>query len=157
VAQNRVSSGRMTLNQDNARRGEPPYDFAEADMPMLITQRGVGFLEGASAQAPPGTLIGPPQAPSGPAGQPGDGGDDDGEGQGDGEGKPPAAAKAAELAALRKWLTRHPSPARPFACKALTAADAPQYAADARVALKADDAGPKASGGHGPAGRGTGS
>jgi hypothetical protein len=164
VAQNRVSSGRMTLNQDNARRGEPPYDFAEADMPMLITQRGVVFLEGASELGPPGTLIGPAVADpeSGGAvaatvtgngrqktlggGQPGDDEDDQ---------EPPAAAKAAELAALRKWLTRHPSPGRPFACKALTAADVPQYAADARVALKADDAGPKASGGHGPAGRGT--
>lgn len=157
VADQRVRGGRMTLNQDNARRGEPPYDFEEADMPMLITGRGVVFLEGASKQGPPGTLIGPAQAP--PAGappQPGeeDDGSEDGEGQGD-DGQPPAASKSAELAALRKWLGRHPKPPRPFTCKALTATDLGQLAADPRVLAKADDARPKASSGTGPAGRGT--
>ncbi len=164
VADARVRGGRMTLNQDNARRGEPPYDFDEADTPMLITPRGVVFLEGASKAAPPGTLIGPAQAP--PPGAPGQDGQQEGEdesGDGDqaGAGDSPAAtrgAKSLELAALRKWLGRHPSPPRPFACKALTAADAPQYAADPRVQLaKADDAAPKALSGTGPAGSGTGS
>lgn len=156
IADTRVRGGRMTLNQDNARRGEPPYDFEEADMPMLITGRGVVFLEGASKQGPPGTLIGPAQAP--PAGAPLEGEEDGSDDEGQGDDEQPAASKSAELAALRKWLGRHPKPARPFACKALTAADAPQYAADPRVAFKAGDGGrPKASSGTGPAGRGTGS
>jgi hypothetical protein len=157
IAQSRVSSGRMTLNQDNARRGEPPYDFEEADMPMLITGRGVVFLEGASKQGPPGTLIGPAVAPPGTPGVPDAGpqqGAPDGEeDQGDGEQDDPAA-KSAELSALRKWLGRHPSPSRPFACKALTAADVPDLAADPRVVLKAGGH-PKALSGTGPAGSGT--
>jgi len=162
VALSRVQSGRLTLNQDNARRGEPPFDFPEADMPMLMTARGVVFLEGASTQAPPGTLIGPAMAaPAGAPGAPGAGApqqqddDDDDDEDDSGDGKP-AASKAAELAALKKWLGRHPRPARPFACKALTAADVPvELAADSRVVLKADDAAPKARSGRGPAGSGT--
>ena len=153
IAAQRVQFGRATLNEDRARRGDPPYSFDEADMPMLITPRGVVFLEGASTAAPPGTLIGPAQAPPG-SGVPGaqqqqgagsgeDGQEDAG---GDEEGaaarSAPPAAKS-ELAALRKWLARHPSPARPFECQALTAADAPQYAGDARVVLK-DGGHPKA-------------
>lgn len=77
------------------------------------------------------------------------GGDEDDQ---DDDGRPPA--KAAEKAALSKWLARHPNPSRPFACKALTAADVPDLAADPRVALKADGR-PKASSGSGPAGSGT--
>ena len=160
VADTRVRGGRQTLNEDRASRGEPAYGFPEADMPMLITGRGVVFLEGASKQAPPGELIGPAQAPPGaaPPEQGEDGGEDEGGEDGQDEpqqGKP--AAKSAELAALRKWLVRHPSPSRPFACKALTAADVPDLAADPRVLLKADDAGPKvpALSGTGPAGSGT--
>jgi len=153
VAQNRVASGRMTLNQDNARRGEPPYDFPEADMPMLQLDRGVVFLEKSSQTAPPGMLIQPAALP--PARVPG-AQEHGGEDQGD-EGPP--VSKALELAALRKWTARHPSPPRPFACKALTATDAPQFAGDPRVVFKADDAGPKvlASSRRGPAGSGTGS
>lgn len=149
TAQNQVASGRMTLNEDRARRGKAPYNFAEADKPQLQTARGVVFLEGASEQAPPGTLIGPaaPPPPAGAPGAPGgpqgaaeaDGGQEDPESADDGQGGPsaPPAAKSAELAALRKWIARHPSPARPFACKALTTADAPDLAGDARVAFKA--------------------
>lgn len=176
IADTRVRGGRMTLNQDNARRGEPPYDFKEADMPMVITQRGVVFIEGASEQGPPGTLIGPAVAPPGTAGVPGGGpqqqsgeqdqGDDESAGQGnDGEDskqdKP--AAKSAELAALRAWRRNTPArrrdPGSMFECQVLTKADAPQYAADPRVLFKADDAGPKVRvlSGTGPVGSGTGS
>jgi len=150
VAQNQVASGRLTINQDLARRGKAPYDFPEADMAMLQTGRGVVFLEGSSRQGPAGTLIGPAVAPPGTPGVPGAGpqqggqeeddqGDEEGEDSGPGASgsrAPGPAAKGAELAALRKWLARHPEPPRPFACKALTAADAPQYAADPRVLLK---------------------
>ncbi len=76
VAQTQVNGGRLTINEDRARRGLPPYDFAEADMPMLMTQRGVVFLEGASEVEPPGVLVTPVQGqplqapPIGPDGQP---------------------------------------------------------------------------------------
>jgi hypothetical protein len=60
VADTRVKSGRMTLNQDLARRGLAPYNFAEADKPMLMTDRGLIFIEDASKAGPPGTLIQPP-------------------------------------------------------------------------------------------------
>lgn len=167
TAQSRVSSARMTLNEDRARQGLPPYDFEEADKPMLITGRGVVFLEGASKQAPPGTLVGPAVAPpagmAGAAqdGQDGQGPQDSGEDQGDEDGEQDAspAAKTAELSALRKWLSKHPNPARPFTCKALTASDIPgmEYATDPRVVLKAGDDAPKALSGTGPAGSGTSS
>ncbi len=59
IDQNRVASGRMTLNQANAKLGLPPYGFKEADMPMLQTARGVVFFDGASEMAPGGVLIEP--------------------------------------------------------------------------------------------------
>jgi hypothetical protein len=162
VAENQVRSGRMTLNQDNARRGEPPYDFDEADMPMLMGQRGVVFLEGASKLAPPGTMIEPATAQAGP------GADD-----GTGDGTPPGKARtkrapqgangqvtakaAAEAAAFRAWARKGPR-SRPFACTALTKALAlslaPDLVGDERIVFKAGD-GPKALAGTGPAGRGT--
>jgi hypothetical protein len=125
-------------------------------MPMLMTARGIVFIEGASETAAPGTLVGPAQAaPPGAPAQPGTQDGSDGQGQGDEGGQDGPAAKSAELTALRKWLTRHPSPSRPFACKALTANDVPDLASDARVLLKAADAAPKALSGTGPAGSGT--
>lgn len=147
VALSQVQSGRMTLNEDRARRGKSPYGFTEADMPQLQTGRGVVFLEDASKQGPPGTLIGPAVAPPGTAGVPGAGPPQDGSQGQDGEGEDQQgtpAAKSAELTALRKWLARHPEPSRPFACKALTAADVPDLAADPRVVLKAGGERPKA-------------
>ncbi len=63
VADDRVRGGRMTLNEDRRRQGLPLYNFAEADMPMLVTQRGVVFLEEASKRTPPGELLEPLQAP----------------------------------------------------------------------------------------------
>jgi hypothetical protein len=68
VAQNRVQSGRLTINEDRDRQGKPRYAFKEADMPQLQTARGVVFLEGASETAPPGMLIEPAQAPPGSGG-----------------------------------------------------------------------------------------
>jgi hypothetical protein len=154
-----VQSGRMTLNQDRERRGEPPYDFPEADMPMLMTARGVVFLEGASTSAPPGTLVGPAMAPPASAPPGGDLGQGSGGEQGQedgGEQEPAPGQKQAEARALKSWLARHPEPARPFVCKALTAADAPALADDARVVFKAgDDEDPKVPAGRGLAGTGT--
>ena len=48
VALQQVQSGRITINEDRARLGLTPYNFDEADKPMLMTARGVVFLEGAS-------------------------------------------------------------------------------------------------------------
>jgi hypothetical protein len=161
IADTRVRGGRMTLNQDNARRGEPPYDFDEADMPMLITNRGVVFLEGASKQGPPGSLIGPPQAPPPGAPQPGQDGQQDGnEGQDDEDEDPAQKARffseAAELEALKNWLGKARNAGKTFTCHTLTAGDW-HGPADPRIIFKADDAAPKALSGTGPAGRGTGS
>ena len=161
VAQEQVASGRLTLNEDRARRGVPAYGFKEADMPQLQTGRGVVFLEGASTQAPPGTLIGPAMAPPGgmPGGPPASPegpdaapGDDDDDQDDDGNAK---AAKTAELAKLAKWAPKADNRRKIFRCRDLTAADAPEFAADPRVVFKAADAAPKASGGTGPAGSGT--
>lgn len=63
VAESRLRRGSLVLNEDRKRTGLPLYDFPEADMPMVITQRGVVFLEGSSELAPPGELIEPVQAP----------------------------------------------------------------------------------------------
>jgi hypothetical protein len=160
VADAQVRGGRATLNEDRARRGEPPYQFAEADMPMLELSRGVVFLEGASQTAPPGMLIEPPQAP--PAGAQLPAGNQDEE---DGE-EPPARKPPqqqpptvkAELGALRSYLRK--GTRRPFECQALTPAIlkvvAPDLAGHPRVTFKAGDA-PKARapGARGLAGTGT--
>ena len=59
IDQNRVASGRMTLNQAVARIGLPALNFKEADMPMVQTARGVVFLEGSSEIATTGVMIYP--------------------------------------------------------------------------------------------------
>ena len=59
----RVESARMTINEFRDRVGLPRFGFAEADMPMVQTGRGVIFIEGASAVAPPGTMIQPASQP----------------------------------------------------------------------------------------------
>ena len=185
VAQEQVSNGRMVLNEDRARRGKAPYQFAEADMPMLMTPRGIVFLEGASTQAPPGTLIGPAVAPPGmpgvpdagpqpPGGQQGQGDDDDEQDDGKASKSLPSAAELrgwgwtepmiAEARAYRKWAAKG-SHGRPFAFAALDAGDVQAFAVvpDAdldkgRVTFgKAADAAPKALSGTGRAGSGTGS
>lgn len=55
----KVASGRLTLNEGRSLTGLPPFDFSEADQPMLQTARGVVFLEGASEQAPAGVMVEP--------------------------------------------------------------------------------------------------
>ena len=160
VALQRVQWARMTLNEDRANRGEPAYDFPEADMPMLMTARGMVFVANASQQAVPGEMIGPAQAP--PSTVPPEAGDGE-QGQDGEEEQGDARSKAAEKAALSKWLAKHPRPSRPFMCKALTPADAPELAGDIRIAfaggpypfMVAKDGPGKALAGTGPAGSGT--
>jgi hypothetical protein len=142
IAGRRVGSARMTLNEDRDRLGQPRYTFAEADMPFIVTGRGVVFLEDASKQAPPGTLIGPPQEPKAAPGaeQPGQENpagavegsaeeDDDDEG-GSKPSKTGDAVKA-ELVAYRRYLTRRGDrPGRPFVFHHLDKADAPSHGVD---------------------------
>ncbi|WP_234322713.1 phage portal protein [Streptomyces sp. NRRL S-350] len=128
VAQERVQWGRTTLNEDRDLRGLPRYPFPEADMPMLMTQRGVVFLEGAARLAPSGETVGPVQAP--PAT------DEDGDGiidrfedpdalAGDEDDGARDQAVKTELAAYRRWARRNPRPSRPFTFNTVTKADAP--------------------------------
>ncbi|MGW0795906.1 phage portal protein [Streptomyces sp. NPDC002692] len=143
VTEARFKSGRMTLNEAKDAAGQPRYDFPEADMPMLVTTRGVIFLDGASEEAEPGTVVGPPKAGSGttPAADGNEeGGEepDDGDGQEDGEGDDSAGAEGApagesgrpdavkaELAAYRRWARKNAAPRRPFRFSVVTKADAP--------------------------------
>ena len=164
VAQNQVQSGRMTLNQDNLRRGQPAYEFAEADMPMLMSDRGVVFLEGASKAAPPGTLIQPATVKPAEPGMPGAVPPQDQQQQPAKPAAKPAAADdkkpaaKAEADALKSWAKKG-NRSRPFECYTLTTADAlelcPELLGDDRIVFK-DGGGPKVLAGTGPAGSGTG-
>lgn len=112
LQRNRFSGGGSTLNEWRDEQGKPRYNFPEADMPMIVTQRGVVFLEGSSEQAPPGELVEPLQAPApAPGAPPPEGANAD-----PGTGQPAKSqaqqqlddsrqqqAKKAELAAYRKW------------------------------------------------------
>jgi hypothetical protein len=166
VAQNQVQSARLTLNEDRARRGLPSLPFAEADMAMLMSDRGVVVLDGASKAAPPGVLLAPgtvkPMEPAepgtgaqgGPAAAPA-------AGQAAPKQAPPQQKQAAkaEADAARAWLRKARVRTRPFECDVLTRADAyvlcPELLADDRIVFK--DAAPKVLAGTGPAGSGTGS
>lgn len=159
VADVRVKGGRMTLNEDRDRTGLPRYSFAEADMPMLMTTRGVVFLEGASETEPPGVEVSPAQAPptSTPAGvappAPTDGSAPPADAR-------PEAAKA-ELAAFGRFLSKRGTASRPFEFTALAKADAdelntlaatqPDVARARAVELaKSSDAGGRDGGGPAP-------
>lgn len=174
VAQARVQTGRMTINEDRDRQGQPRYPFAEADKPMLMTQRGVVFLEGASQVSPPGELVMPVQdvSPGAATGTPSARqpapAQDEADPQEPAAGgktetekaavpddpvrqeiavKANSAAKLRELTAYRRWLEKHANPRRPFVLEHLTAEDvgpAPRSA----VFKDADGggAGPKAPG-----------
>lgn len=144
IADNRVKGGRSTLNEDRDRTGQPRYNFAEADMPMLMTARGVVFLEGASETEPPGVEVGPPQAP--PATQapatPAGGGASPEHDTSDGGAHPESGEDTTktELAAYRRWLKKER--ARPFEFSTITPAEASDAGVDlTRVVFKAADAG----------------
>lgn len=161
VIQAKVASGRMTLNESRDEEGRPRYGFAEADMPMLQTARGVVYLEGSSEQAPPGELVMPAQAPPNsdqpaPADfEPDDDPDadvaDDAKQPGKPAAKPAAgapvdrAAKSAELEAYRNWLRHRPRAGKTFELRALSAGEAHANGIDpGRVTFKAaGDDGPK--------------
>lgn len=151
VWSNRVQQGRATLNQDRDRTGQPRYDFPEADMPMLMTQRGIVFIDGAQEAAAAGTLIGPAMAnPMQDQAADTDGtqpktsvpGHYAGNGQERPDKKPTQTQKADELKQLRSFLAKDRP--RPFTADVLTKADVEQAGLDpTRVAFKADDASPR--------------
>lgn len=158
VAQNRVQTARMTINEDRDRQGQPRFAFPEADMPMIQTGRGVVFLEGASQLAAAGEVIGPPQAPPNvdEAAAQGDAGAAPPQARAGGEGEtaddPTPAQKNAEAAAYQRWCAkRDPRAAkRPFEFQHLSALDAMARGLLAfedvgvTAVFKAGDADPKA-------------
>lgn len=127
VALQRIQWARMTINEDRDRLGLPRYPFPEADMPMMMTTRGVVFLDGASKTATPGVLVAPPSStasgqPKAAESQDDSGGPDEGDTP---EGDDTAEAVKAELAAYHRWARKNPHPKRPFAFTLATKADAP--------------------------------
>ena len=164
ITEKQYRSGRKTLNETRDAAGQPRYDFAEADMPMVVTERGVVILENASALVEPGELVSPVQAPpmhapEGMDDNPGDAGAstpvvEARRAREAGKTKPaafqaaadvaePTDAQKAELAAYRNW-ARKPR-ARPFEFDTVSKADAAVAGVDlARVVFKSDgDATPK--------------
>lgn len=147
VARQRVMWGRMTINEDRDRMGQPRFDFPEADKPMVMTTRGIVFMEGASERATPGTIVAAPKSST----------DDSPQGSEDGGDEPDTDAEAAspddqdhqeavksELAAFGRWARRNPRPGRRFEFTTVTKADAPDLVGDPRVTFAAGaDAGPK--------------
>lgn len=128
VADIRVKSGRVTLNEDRDRMGMPRYDLPEADMPIVHGYGGLIFVKGASTLAAGGETVKPVEGPR-LADSDGDGsldapaGPDSDTGQGaDGQ----AEKVKAELSAYRRWAKRNPRPARPFAFQVVTKAEAPE-------------------------------
>ncbi|MFF7142245.1 phage portal protein [Streptomyces nodosus] len=153
VARQRVIWGRMTINEDRDRMGQPRFDFPEADMPMVMTTRGVILLEGAAERSVPGAILSVPTetAPqkAGAAGEEqaeDEEEPDDGEDTADGSDEERASAVKTELAAYRRWSRRNPQPVRPFEFTTVTKADAPDLAFNEWVLFAPEaDAGPKVS------------
>lgn len=124
VWENRTRTGRATLNEDRARNNLPLYSFPEANMPMLLTTRGVVYLAGSSKLAPAGTMIEPAEYTPPEPGEP----------MPSQTAKPSTAPqKAAEKQAFAKWAKTHPNPARPFKFEHNTPDDLPDLADDPRV------------------------
>ena len=72
VDDSRVRGARMTVNEGRVKIGLPPSPAPEADMLMLMTERGVVFLDGASEAAPPGVVVEPAELRMTPPAAPGD-------------------------------------------------------------------------------------
>jgi SPP1 gp7 family putative phage head morphogenesis protein len=151
VARQRIVWGRMTLNEDRDRIGLPRYPFPEADMPMVMTTRGVVFLEGASDYAKPGVPLTPGSGDTGEQPVPDEAASDAGDGADDEEeptpqaGREQSAAVKTELAAFRRWSKKNPNPRRPFEFQVVTKADAPDLVFDNRVVFAGGEPGPKAA------------
>ena len=154
VADNRVKGGRMTLNEDRARQGLPPYKFKEADMALLETQRGLVFIEGSADLVPAGVLIEPASEHPDIQGEDVDSGNTPVAGPRSVGGPKPKAAgvtqKASdEIAAYQRWVKKAKTD-RPFQFEHLTADLAAElgftFGTGTVSFAKAGGAGPKASG-----------
>lgn len=143
VARQRVVWGRITLNEDRDRLGLPRYPFPEADMPMVMTTRGVIFLEGASAEASAGVPLTPGASTDDEDGTTPE--DDEPAGDGSGDGGRADAVKT-ELAAFRRWSKKNPAPRRPFAFQTVTKSDAPDLAFDERIVFASPGGDPSPKG-----------
>lgn len=137
LAENQQKSGAITLNERRKRLGQSPYSFPEADQPMIITARGVVFLEGSSEIAPPGEEVQPRQAL-----------DDQNPDQQNPNQKPNKASlddkKKAELGAYHRWESKGKR-GRPFEFEYITKTDAVLNEVDLnRAIFKAADVDPKA-------------
>lgn len=135
----RFKEGVITLNDRRDRLGLERYAFVEADMPMVVLNRGILFLEGASEGVPPGAAIEPGKAlQEGGASPPMDEQVEADEDPDAADQAPPVKAgedpKAAEAKAYRKW-----------AAKGRTRAFEWHHHTDAEVTVltKASDPGPK--------------
>jgi hypothetical protein len=143
IAENRVRSGRMTLNEDRARQGLPPYDFEEANMSLLETQRGLVQIAGFSKLVPAGVLMEPASE------HPNVQGDDLDSGNAPAAKPKPKMSmdKAAqEILAYRRWVKKAKPDSRPFRFEHLTAELADQFGFTATSPVefaKAGDGGPK--------------
>ena len=152
VALQRIQWGRMTLNEDRDRVGQPRYPFPEADMPMVMTTRGVIFLEGASEDATPGVPLAPGSGDTGAQAAPAEAAADTAKPGEENEDEPPQSPSASqsqavktELAAFRRWAKKNPNPQRPFEFQTVTKADAPALAFDDRVVFAGGEPAPKAA------------
>lgn len=68
MADKRCRGGRSTINDERAARGQPLWDFPEADSPFVVTGSGLVFLDGAlAAQANGTTETAPDAAETAPA------------------------------------------------------------------------------------------
>lgn len=137
ISDQRVKGGRSTLNEDRDRQGKPRYSFPEADMPMIVTNTGITFLQGelerqATAQATAAADAAKhTEDPDEPTDEP-PGDEDD-----PAKGTPPEQAKKTELAALRKFLAKGDR-TRPFVAKHLTTADVTAAGLDPAAVLTKD-------------------
>ncbi len=149
VVDRKYRRGSITLNETRDRDGKPRYAFAEADMPMVVTERGVLFLEGSSELVQPGILVTPASAPE-PLNAEGAAAEPDGSAAGQPPAAPaPAAAapgapapqpgqnpKRKEVEKFRAW-ARHGGKGT-FELRELTPAEAVGYRIDLdRVTFKA--------------------
>lgn len=137
VWENRVGSGRATVNEDRARLNLPLFGFAEANMPFIKTNRGVLFISGASKLAPSGVTVEPPAQPPAIPGAPAPAGGAKPAAAKPAAKKPTSAAKLAELSAFNKWAKGRPLTdgytGRQFTFEHVTTEDAPDLADDPRV------------------------
>lgn len=134
VASKRQATGVMTLNEMRDEIGRPRYEFPEADMPLLITARGIEVIEGAATRALAGQFETPEQAP--PPGQPGAPGAPSSPGSPPPGNAPSAkpqatpaagstpAQKYAEVVAYKRWLKGKSVGRREFAWEHHDAAEA---------------------------------